>query len=73
MVLHPLVSLVKYDFVKEEVLDIRPYPHDNTDTFISKYPELEKADYWFWDTIVMLFPFKEVSTAGPAPVLRPLF
>lgn len=74
--LHPWLAFFKYDFVKEEVLDFTPYPRDGTDgsdtgganwlTFISKHPELKKADYWFRDNIVMMYPFKEISNAGPA-------
>jgi hypothetical protein len=34
-------------------------------TFISKRNEIKKSDYWFRENIVMMFPFKEISDAGP--------
>ena len=74
--LHPWLAFFKFDFVKDEELDFRPYSciskNDASDTgganwltFFSKHPELKKSDYWFRDNIKILFPFREVSNAGP--------
>jgi len=70
--LHPWLSFYKYDFIKNENVDFSPCPNCDTggslwDTFISKRNDLNKGDYWFRDNIVMMFPYKEISDAGPDP------
>jgi len=74
--LHPWLSFYKYDFVKDYPLDFMPCQlpdRGNFDTggklwetFVSKLP-LNKRDYWLRENIRMLFPFEEVSNAGPKP------
>lgn len=69
--LHPWLSFYKYDFVKDYPLDFMPCDHFDTggklwETFVSKRG-LNKRDYWFRENILMLFPFEEVSNAGPHP------
>lgn len=67
--LHPWLSFYKFDFVKNENMDWNPTNNFDTGaknwyTFISKN-NLSKANYWVRDNIKMLFPWKEISNAGP--------
>jgi len=74
-VIHPWLSFFKYEFVKDEEMDWRPcrYQEGGFDTggnlwecFISK-KKLNKKQYWFRDSIDMMYPFQEISNAGPLP------
>lgn len=69
--LHPWLSFYRYDFVKDYPLDFMPCEHFDTggklwEALVSKRG-LDKRDYWFRENIQMLFPFEEVSNAGPHP------
>jgi len=70
-VLHPWLSFYKLDFIRNYHMDWMPC--DNFDTggknwknFISK-ANLNKADYWFRDNIIMYYPFAKQSNAGTQP------
>ena len=70
-VLHPWLSFYKLDFIRNYKMDWMPL--ENFDTggtnwynFISK-ANLNKADYWFRDNIIMYYPFAKQSDAGPPP------
>ena len=68
--LHPWLSFYKFDFIKNENMNFCPCEHADTGgsnwlAFISKRNELKKSDYWFLENIVMMYPFKEISDAGP--------
>lgn len=72
-ILHPWLSFFKYDFVKDENMDWRPceFNKGHFDTggflwekFISK-KKINKKNYWFRDSIHMIFPFEQISNAGP--------
>jgi len=70
-VLHPWLSFYKLDFIRNYKMDWMPC--ENFDTggqnwynFISK-ANLNKADYWFRDNIIMYYPFAKQSDAGSPP------
>jgi hypothetical protein len=68
--LHPWLSFYKFDFIKNDNVDFMPGNSSDTGgmnwlTFVSKHNDLKKSDYWFRDNIVMMYPFKHISNAGP--------
>lgn len=74
-IIHPWLSFFKYDFVKDFSMDWRPCEYEDGkfdtggrlwETFISK-KKIDKKKYWFRQHITMMFPFKEISNAGPPP------
>jgi len=70
-VLHPWLSFYKLDFIRQYKMDWMPTTDFDTGgknwyNFISK-ANLNKADYWFRDNIIMYYPFAKESSAGPPP------
>lgn len=68
--MHPWLSFYKYDLVKDKPMDWSPCKGFDTggknwEVFISK-SGLKKKDYWRRDTIIMYYPFYDVSNADPA-------
>lgn len=71
-VLHPWLSFYKLDFIRNYKMDWMPVQNyfdtggANWTNFISK-ANLNKADYWFRDNIIMYYPFAQQSNVGPSP------
>lgn len=70
-ILHPWLSFYKLDFIRDYKMDWMPTPDFDTGgknwyNFISKV-NLNKADYWSRDNIIMYYPFAKQSSAGPPP------
>jgi len=69
--LHPWLSFYKLEFVINEKLDFKPCNYSDTGgslwTSFIQNKKLNKLNYWFRDNIIMLFPFKSISTAGQYP------
>ena len=70
-VLHPWLSFYKLDFIRNYKMDWMPTSDFDTGgknwyNFISK-ANLNKANYWFRDNIIMYYPFAKQSNAGQPP------
>lgn len=70
-VIHPWLSFYKLDFLEDYPMDWRPMlPNFDTggmnwESFISK-KGIDKETYWVRENMIMYFPWKEYSDAGPS-------
>ena len=69
--LHPWLSFYKLDFIRDYNMNWSAIDHHDTGgqnwfNFISKIG-VDKKVYWFRNNINMMYPWKEISNAGPPP------